>query len=249
MTTVKDQAICIGRRNYSESSQIVTFFARNCGKISAIAKGSRRQRSGFGGGIDLLSIGQIIFTHPRHQSTLATLTQFALSQPLPCLRKNLLALHCGQYMAGMVADFTEDFDPHEELYDIFASSLNQLQSAERPEAVLVSFELALLCQVGLEPTWNRCCNCQANLNQTRQVFFSSSLGGTICRDCEPAVVEKRLIEPAVLHLLEHPKSISSANAPVIIQTHKLLSYHQQEILGKRTAIMKFVDQLLQKNKR
>ncbi|MHC4433863.1 MAG: DNA repair protein RecO, partial [Planctomycetota bacterium] len=45
----KDMAICIRAVDYSETSQIVTLFARDTGKIGAIAKGSKRPKSKFDG--------------------------------------------------------------------------------------------------------------------------------------------------------------------------------------------------------
>ncbi|MBM4027044.1 MAG: DNA repair protein RecO, partial [Planctomycetes bacterium] len=38
----KDQAICLRTVDYSETSQVVTLFARQAGKVRAIAKGSKR---------------------------------------------------------------------------------------------------------------------------------------------------------------------------------------------------------------
>lgn len=247
MEAIKDQAICIGRINYSETSQIVTFFSRDNGKIKTIAKGSRRQKAAFSGGIDLLSIGQIIFIPPRQQSSLATLTEFNLTEPLPALRQNLLTLHCAQFMAAMVGDFTEELDPHENLFHIFKHSLEQLQSAQKPEVHLVLFQLALLREVGLEPTWSNCCQCGNSLDISpgSQLYFSSRSGGVVCQNCEPALIEKRYVHPAILPLLQHPHSIDTATLPKVIELHKLLTYHQQELIGKRSAVMKMLEQLLQ----
>ena len=49
----KDTAICIRALDYSESSQIVTFFTRATGKVDAIAKGSKRTGSRFDGPIEI----------------------------------------------------------------------------------------------------------------------------------------------------------------------------------------------------
>ncbi|MFQ6036643.1 MAG: DNA repair protein RecO, partial [Sedimentisphaerales bacterium] len=54
---IKDTAICIRAVDYSETSQIVTFFTRATGKIRAIAKGSKRPKSAFDGPIEILSFG------------------------------------------------------------------------------------------------------------------------------------------------------------------------------------------------
>ncbi|MHC4155757.1 MAG: DNA repair protein RecO, partial [Planctomycetota bacterium] len=53
----KDEAICIRAVDYSETSQIVTFFTRANGKVGAIAKGSKRPKSAFDGAIEVFSHG------------------------------------------------------------------------------------------------------------------------------------------------------------------------------------------------
>ena len=42
-----DHGICIRAVDYSETSQVVTFFARQTGKVPLIAKGAKRQKSSF----------------------------------------------------------------------------------------------------------------------------------------------------------------------------------------------------------
>lgn len=244
MNAVKDQAICIGQRVYSESSQIVTFFGRCSGKIPAIAKGSRRQRGKFSGGIDLLCGGEIVYVPPRYESSLATLTEFTLQEPVRLLRTNLIPLHFGQYMAAMVGEFTEDFDPHEQLYVILSGCLELLQHSQRPEAILVSFELSLLREVGLEPRWGSCCSCGRELADDSKAYFSSGQGGMVCRDCEGAIVEKCLVEPAVRQVLLEREDMNKAGPKTIAAAHDLLAYHQRELLGKQSTIMKLVHNLL-----
>ena len=54
---IKDKAICLRAVNYSETSQVVTLFTRDHGKIAAMAKGSRRAKSSFDGAIEVFSFG------------------------------------------------------------------------------------------------------------------------------------------------------------------------------------------------
>ena len=41
----KDQAVCLRKADYSETSQVVTLFTRSHGKIPAMAKGAKRAKS------------------------------------------------------------------------------------------------------------------------------------------------------------------------------------------------------------
>ena len=62
----KDTAICIRAVDYSETSQILTFFSRDNGKFSAIAKGSKRPKSAFDGPIEIFAYGKIVFTSTQY---------------------------------------------------------------------------------------------------------------------------------------------------------------------------------------
>ena len=248
MNKVKDEAICTRHQNYSESSQIVTLFARASGKVRAIAKGSRRPKGRFGGGIDVLCAGSIIFTPPRGESALATLIEYELTESFPLLRRELLALNCGQYAAELVGQFTADLDPHEDLYDILTCTLKQLETHQRCELALLNFELNLLREVGLTPVWDRCCGCGGtNLGRDR-IYFSSDSGGVLCRDCEAAVVQKHYITPDALDVLQHPQLAAQKSPAQVIEAHKVIWRHTRDILGKETAIMSFTNRLLDRQR-
>lgn len=248
MNTIKDQAVCLRRRNYSESSQILTLFARASGKVRAIAKGIRRGRARFGVGIESLSAGAIVFYPPRNESSLATLGEFDLQNSFADLRRNMLSLYGAQYAAEMLDNFTEDLDPHEQLYDAFYGALEDLSRRERPEAVLLNFSLTLLREAGLALNWQVCSSCGRELGAHRHLYFSSTAGGMLCRDCEGAFTEKIFVEPATLEVLRDPHQAPTIPSTTLIDAHELLSYHQREILGKQSKIMVFLNQLLRQEK-
>ncbi len=249
MNAVKDQALCIRRINYSESSQIVTLFGRENGKVRAIAKGSRRGKSKFGGGIDLLNVGEIIYHRPRGDSDLATLAEFNLSESFSLLRQNLLALTCAQFAADRLAEFSEDNDPNPDLFDNFLAALGQWEHSPRPDQVLVKLELVLLHTAGLLPGWSRCAACKKNLQTGRSAYFSSQAGGMICRDCEGAVSEKTQAGPTTWGVLGDIGKLGNTSRTETLAIHELLCYHQREILGKQPQIMSFLLQLLRQNAR
>ena len=131
----KDAAICIRAIDYSETSQIVTFFTRATGKISAIAKGSKRPKSAFDGPIEIFSHGKIVFSDSNKEK-LATLTEFE-QQPTQYAIRNtrydisLFALNCCYFSAELLNSLTHDYDPHPDLFDSF---LQFLQNASEHRA-------------------------------------------------------------------------------------------------------------------
>src|ERR1043165_4338396 len=61
MSTQKAEALVIRQTDFSETSKVVTFFTREHGKISVIAKGARRLKGPFEAAIDLLTVCRIVF--------------------------------------------------------------------------------------------------------------------------------------------------------------------------------------------
>ncbi|MBN2136235.1 MAG: DNA repair protein RecO [Sedimentisphaerales bacterium] len=242
----KDQAICIRTVDFSETSQVVTFFTRASGKIGAIAKGSKRPKSSFDGPIEMLSNGRIVFS-VSNKDKLATLTEFE-SAPLAqaLLHNNLLGLNCCLFAAELVNNLTDEHDPHPTLFDCLLDFLhNSVNARDRTEmlALLIVFQLALLKGVGLGPILSRCVNCKTPFDAKSaklQSYFSSSANGLICRNCENTFQDKfRLTAPAVAALIDL-KLLAASNETTLNEIEKLLIYHFTELIGHRPKMAKHV---------
>lgn len=150
MPNLVDQAICIRQWDWSETSQTVSLFCREHGMLRGLAKGARRERSSFSGGIDMLARGEIVaVTKPDRE--LQTLTQWTLLQifrrPHDELETNLYALA----MAELIQRFLPPLEPHEALFDAMLSSLERLEEGERPAPEFLRFFFTLLRETGHEP--------------------------------------------------------------------------------------------------
>ncbi len=234
----KDEAICLRTVDYSETSQIVTLFAKRAGKISAIAKGAKRSNSPFDGPIEMLSHGKVLFT-AANKDKLATLTEFEQRPALGGLRRNLFALNHALFAAELVNSLTDEHDPHPLLYDRLLEYLHDINelgpkaSASDLLPLLILFQLALLGQVGLQPVVNRCANCRKKYDGTwRETHFSSLANGLLCRDCEGAFPEKvRLTAPTARSLADW-KSLSTAEESTLYNVERLLVRHFTEMLHR-----------------
>jgi len=250
----KDLAICIRAVDYSETSQVVTFFTKATGKISAIAKGSKRPKSAFGGPIEILSHGRIVF-YDSSGEKLATLTEFepaaGTAGPAPhgtwgLLRNDLFALNCCLFAAELLNLLTDEHDPHPDLFDSFLQFLHDAQDAgDKSEtlALLILFQLALLKEVGLQPILSHCANCKTRHEgrETRdEVYFSSSANGLICRDCEPAFQDKFKLSTDAGAALANLKLLAESPQKTLLEIEKLLAHHFTELIGHRPKMAKHV---------
>jgi DNA repair protein RecO (recombination protein O) len=102
MALAQDRCICLRKVEYSETSQILTLFSRKFGILNLIAKGAhRRTKAGaskFDGGVDLLDLGQAVFSHDPARD-LPPLTEWHLLEGNLGLRKNLRGIYLGLYSA------------------------------------------------------------------------------------------------------------------------------------------------------
>jgi DNA repair protein RecO (recombination protein O) len=244
----KDLAICIRAVDYSETSQVVTFFARHTGKIGAIAKGSKRPKSAFDGPIEILSHGKIVFAESGREK-LATLTEFEPVYDGPDYvgpRSDFFALNCCFFAAELLNHLTHDYDPHPDLFDSFLhylqnaaqwrkSSLAGHGTKHRMLAALILFQLGLLKEIGLQPILNACVNCKTRYeirDASDEYYFSSSANGLICKDCEASFPDKIRISRRAASCLTNLKQIPEASEETLRQIEKILVHHFTELLGR-----------------
>jgi DNA repair protein RecO (recombination protein O) len=160
--TNKDTAICLRKTDFSETSQVVTFFAKDAGKLAALAKGSRRKKSSFDGAIEVFSYGHIVYTQTA-TAKLATLTEFAQMPIFQFLSRSLTSLNSGLFAVELLDYFTENYDPHPDLFDSIVHFLSDVQTASDTSSalrLLILFQLTLLSEVGTRPLLSRCANCK-----------------------------------------------------------------------------------------
>jgi DNA repair protein RecO (recombination protein O) len=242
----RDRAVCIRAVDYSESSQIVTFFARLGGKLSAIAKGSKRAKSAFDGPIEVLSWGEIVSTGSNREG-LATLTEYQTQAMRGGLRKNLFALDSALFAAELLNRLTHDHDPHLVLFDQFVRFLQDVDEMEagsdRRDILLhlVLFQLALLHEVGLRPNLKACANCgQAFSPAWRESYFSSPANGLVCRDCEMSFPDRTRLSRKAVNGLVNLRQLAQAEERTLDEIEAMLIHHFTETLGQRPKMAKHI---------
>ena len=235
MPIVRDHAVVIGRLDYSESSQVVVLFARDHGKIRAIAKGIKRStKTRFAPGIDLLDVGQVVVSSRQERSaSLATLREWKETRSTLALREKIFRIQAGQYAAEITGHLTEDWDPHPSLFDHLTATLTTLLAADEPIGAVVSYQRTLLKEIGSLPRFDACAVC-GRLEDL--IFFSSFEGGMLCRHCESGRVEKREVSPAAVRILSDPHGVVTAEIGVF----DVLDYHISHLMGREPKLSRFL---------
>ncbi|MEN6384226.1 MAG: DNA repair protein RecO [Phycisphaerales bacterium] len=247
MAVVKDKGICIRAMDYSESSQLLTFFTHAGGKVSVIAKGSRRvTKSAVSGTIEICSAGDMVYAIKEGQK-LGTLTEFNPTFFSSGIRKKLLAINCGFFAAELLNMFTQEYDAHPKLFDeaiVFLKKIDENPDNKAP-AFLIIFQFDLLTYTGSLPVTDMCANCKRKFNTaSKQYFFSVSGGGFVCRDCESAYVDKKIVSLETAVCLNNPLKSVDASSSALIQTEQLLIDYITYVLERRPKTAQMVLQLM-----
>ncbi len=238
MPPLRDDAVVLRRLDYSETSQVLALFAREHGKIRAIAKGiKRRTKTRFATGVDVLDVGTVVFSvRVERSERLATLTEWKQTRSLFGLRDKLPRIQGAQYAAEITAALTEDWDPHADLFDALVATLEALAEASDPLPVVVRYQMALLEAVGSLPRLDACVLCGRESDLTH---FSSFEGGLICRHCEPGQIEKREVSAASVSVLQSIAAALPPSSPrgvAMTGAFTVLNYHLAHLMGREPAL-------------
>ncbi|HUG90455.1 MAG TPA: DNA repair protein RecO [Planctomycetaceae bacterium] len=247
MSTEKTDALVIRLTDFSESSRVVTLFTREFGRISALAKGGRRLKGPFDGGLDLLAACRIVFIR-KSTASLDLLTEAQLLRRYQPEGRDLVRYYGGFYVAELLNGLTEEYDPHPRLYDQALATLDRLAAAPEPRLAVLRFELVLLREIGQLPALEGCVVCGEPVNTETTYALWVSQGGLICRTCQREEYHARPIPAGTVALL---RQLASENetlldrlqaAPAQLnQLRTLATTAISHVLGKRPRMLRYLE--------
>jgi DNA repair protein RecO (recombination protein O) len=167
---------------WSETSFVVTLFTRESGKVRGVAKGARRPKGPFESALDVLALCKVVFLR-KSSEALDVLTEAKLLRRFRLQGRSLAALYAGYYVAELLHELTDDYDPHPELFDAANDTLAALPSESDAARRTLRFELAALRLLGHLPSLTRCSECGQTIEAAGRVAFSPLAGGALCDNC------------------------------------------------------------------
>lgn len=222
MSAEKSESLVLNSVPFSNTSLIVTLYTREFGKFTALAKGARREKNPFDNGLDIMA--RLTTIHYPRKEGLQLLTQAGLLRWFRVDRNNLAALYAGYYVVELLDDFTTEFDPCPELFDLTDQTLADLRSGAPVWRCLTRFQWNLLRISGVQPRFDRCVLC-GQPRPTGPVQTVDILeGGLVCRDClnqgnrtdgSPRVRSARQTARARYGPGERVDSVVSVSSPVL----------------------------------
>lgn len=180
MANLKDDAICIRQWDWSETSQTVSLFTREHGILRGIAKGSKREKSPFSGGIELAARGEIVAIVKAHSTadSLATFTSWDLEETFPAVRRSHLGFRVAMGILDSLGRAMRETDPHPALFDGTLQSMRALDGPPSSQySALISFLFLLLKETGHAPELSVDVRNGAPLSAASIMGFSPVRGG------------------------------------------------------------------------
>jgi len=143
-----DDAVCLRHWDWSETSQTAVLLTEQHGIVRVLAKGSRRHRTPYSGGLELLARADAeVISKP--SGSLSLLTAWTLREIFPAATASIEGFYASLYLADLVANMLAEADPYPEVFRGVVSALRELQDHLHPALVRAQWTLVVAC--GFKP--------------------------------------------------------------------------------------------------
>lgn len=176
MPRIVDQGVCLRHWDWSETSQTVSILTRAHGVVRGLAKGAKREKAPFSGGIELATRGEVVFI-PK-AGTLATLTAWDLQELFPGVRASAAGFFASMYLLDLAHHFVQEGDPHPVVFDTLVASLRAVGGPSATAAIL-AMQWTCLHEAGLGPVLDRSVATGEPLARASSYGLDAHLGGLV----------------------------------------------------------------------
>ena len=179
MPPINVQAIVLRRRPLGEADKVLTLFTREMGKLSAIAKGARKPTSKLAGATETCVQARF---HLAQGKTFWIITQATVERARARLHRLLMNAAAAIYACELMDCLLEEGVPDEALFDLLASTLDELEQTEQPAWTLCRLENGAMRQQGYTPVLHACTRCGVPVD-AEVIAFLPQAGGVLCAQC------------------------------------------------------------------
>ncbi len=225
-------AIILKKVSYGEADLIVTFFGRQEGRLTGIAKNARLSQRRFGGALELGSLVNLRYVTRAH-SNLVRLEDSQISYPTTGVMQSLARINALAKCLELALAFLQEGQASEEKFDLLSKYIFFLCSNDPSAQDKLAFELKWLTLVGYKPQLDSCLRCGEAEEQSKW-SFSLDQGGIVCSKCIGLDAKRVIINSQSLHNMR----LLSASSKGMISNFQgqaiqgLLTNYIEYILGR-----------------
>lgn len=199
MIILNTQGIVLKAVRYEENDVVLTLFTRKLGKVAALAKGAKRNKS------SLLSSSQL-FSYSNYtlkkQKGMYRVNQSDVIKSFYDLSYDIEAFSYATYITKLVEGSTVENQTNNRLFILLAQTL-YLYTQEDVDKKFIThaFELKFIDYIGFKPIVNRCSSCRTT--ELQNSMFNIHEGGVVCKQCSAMLEDNLKIDLTTIRLMEY----------------------------------------------
>lgn len=175
----KTTGIVLRARNLGEADKILTLFTTERGKMDAVAKGVRRQKSALSGRLEFMSEATLSM-HRGRNLDIITAAEIRKSHFEKIVSPQGFA--AASVVAELIDAFCEPDLAVPQIYELLAGFLQAFESVGEQLLLVPRFQMRLLDALGLGPPADACVRCGASL-LGHAAWLDSDSGGLAGMEC------------------------------------------------------------------
>ena len=180
MAVRRDEAIILRTRDYSESDRLITFFSKNQGQLTGIAKGARRSKKRFVNTLEPLS--HVFITYADRRTTgLVRIDGSELKSGFTALRADIARLGYASVSCEIVLKMSPERQANPSLFALLCQHLEQLELGAESENSSLLFQIRMLSLSGYAPNLQSCLLCARQPRAGEDWIISIPQGGLLCK--------------------------------------------------------------------
>ncbi|WP_188206186.1 DNA repair protein RecO [Alkalibacillus aidingensis] len=216
----KVNGLILRTQDYGETNKIVTFFTKEYGVLSAVARGAKKSKSRMAAVTQPFIYGQFLLQIGKG---LGTVHQGDPLHSMRHIREDIIKTAYATYMGELTIKTLNDRDKNVPLFEELLKSFERLEEDVPPLAIALIYELKVFHVGGYGPVVSQCVNGHEDLPI---VGFSVSEGGVVCEQCRHRSADVVPLSPktySVLRLMSHTSIARVRNISIKEETLTLIN--------------------------
>lgn len=232
-------AVILDCKDHGESDKIVTFFTRDRGKLTGIAKGANRSKKRFVNKLELFSLITVTYQEGNH-SNLVFISEADLHSSFINLRSHVNLYNGASIIRETILMATAEQEGESEIYHLLLWAFKSLDDKKPYLSVTTIFLLRLFHIIGYRPDLSGCRLCHTKVSAAQKFGFHHMTGGLICSNCMDRGEEKITeLSLGAIKLLE------SALSQPLGKLHRL-QFSRQDLYQSLTMLHRYGRHLFQR---
>lgn len=247
MKTEVSPAIIIRVREIGESDLLVTFFAREKGRLRGVAKGARRSLKRFVNCFETFSLVNLEY-ETRGEDKPCFLHSGKLQHAFQGLRKDFTALSRASYMIELTELLFPPGVSEPRMFDLLKESFNALSEGECSSRIPLAFELRAMVLGGYRINLEKCCSCGRPYKGEGLAIFIPERGAVACLKCrQPSAIHPSMGPETVKALARLQTGSLCESAPqdlaetVLNEISAILKLHREYRLEQKLRTTKYIE--------